>query len=87
MEQGEIMTVKDDELVLVKLILKWCKEPYDMLPTTSILELDIPPKRKLYLLNKMTHFIDYGVNICFGWIEQPASYIKDYYKKVHGVIL
>jgi hypothetical protein len=81
------MTIKDDEIELVRFILKWCKKPYDMLPTVGIFDLDIPPKRILYLLNKMTHFIEYGVNVYLGWIDQDPSYIRDYYKNVHGVEL
>jgi len=81
------MTVKQDEIELVQTILKYCKEPYDMLPTEQISNLSIHPKRINYLLLKMTHFINYGVNVWYGWIEQDSEYIKNYYKNTHGVIL
>ena len=81
------MTIKPDEIRLVKLILYHCKKEFDPIPTQDIFDLDMHDKRKLYLLNKMTHFIDYGVNAFFGWLDIPAWEIKQIYKNKHGVDL
>lgn len=47
--------IRDDEILLVKTILKYCKKPYDMLPRNEIDKLNINHKRLYYLLMKMTH--------------------------------
>lgn len=79
--------IKEDEILLIRTILEHCIVPYDMLPTEEIEKLPIPPKRINYLLHKMSHFIEYGVNIWFGWICETTKYIKDYYKNTHNIIL
>ena len=81
------MNIKQDEIELVKLILSHCTKPYDRIPTEKIDALDIHPKRIDYLLHKMSHFIEYGINVWYGWIDQSPQYIRDYYKRVHEVEL
>jgi len=82
------MTVKDDEILVVKTILNKCKKPGDMIPTEDILNLNINKKRLYYLLNKLTWFIESGVSVYHGWINWDCSIsqIKDYYKTKHRVI-
>ena len=65
--------IKEDEIQLVKAILKYCKNPYDLIPHEEITNLKIHVKRLNYLLNKMSHFIEYGVNIFYGWICEDTS--------------
>ncbi len=81
--------IKEDELLLIRTILEYCKKPYDVLPRAAIYKLNMNPKRLLYLLNKMNgkEFINYGVNVYFGWLDKEPSYIINYYKNTHGIKL
>ena len=82
------MTIKPDEIEVVKLILKHCTNRYDMLPTDELLNMNINGKRLTYLIEtKFTWFIEYGVNAFFGWLDIPAWEIKQIYKNKHGVDL
>ncbi len=80
------MTVKDDEILVVQTILCHCFKEYDPIPTEDLMKLNIPPKRLLYLLNKMDHFIEYGVNVMYGWLCADPAYIRNYYNHTHRVI-
>lgn len=81
--------IKKDEITLIKTILLFCKKPYDMLPRAAIDALNMNWKRLLYLLNKFTNndFLNYGVNVYFGWLNKDPSEIIEYYKETHGVVL
>ena len=81
------MAIREDEIQLVKTILKYCKKPYDTLPRDEIDKLNMNEKRLMYLLHKMTHFINYGVGVYWGWICEEPSYIINYYKNTHGIDL
>jgi hypothetical protein len=78
--------IKEDEILVVKTILEHCKKDHDLIPTDTLLELPMNGKRLLYLMNKFW-FIEYGVNVMFGWLECSPWEIKEYYKNVHGVEL
>ena len=81
------MTIKPDEIRLVKLILYHCKKEYDPIPTQDIFDLNMNPKRLEYLINKLTWFIEYGVSPYYGWLEIKPQEIKQIYKNKYGVDL
>lgn len=76
--------IKEDEILLIKTILKNCKERYDMLHRVSIDKLNMNHKRLLYLLHKMCNngLLNYGVNVYFGWIDKEPLEIIEHYKKL-----
>ena len=81
------MSIKQDEIDVVKVILNHCENLHDMIPTEELEKLDINHKRLYYLLNKLTWFIEYGVSVYYGWLCQSPLEIRDYYKRVHKVCL
>lgn len=79
--------IKEDEILLVKTILKHCKEGHEMLPRKAIMKLGINWKRLDYLLLKLNgrDLLNYGIMPICGWIDKEPSEIIKYYKEKHGV--